>query len=97
MRRIATSLGTIAAAGMIALAAPCSAQAADGTLIINGIPYDEPSGCNDVSAYPGAFAVHNGTDETAFVYSGPACTGPLSRVVPAGSASGAYGRSVYIR
>lgn len=97
MRRIATSLGTLAAAGMIALAAPCSAQAATGVLLVNGVPYEDPSGCHDVSTLQRPLVVDNGTDETAVVYSGPRCTGSARSVVLADDASTAYGSSIYIR
>ncbi|WP_030065976.1 hypothetical protein, partial [Streptomyces natalensis] len=96
MRRITTAFGALAAAGMLALALPASAHAANGTLILNGVEHDNPSGC-----YPGdprSLHVDNATDGPAYVMSSPNCTGSVVAVAaPGQEAVSEYGASVYIR
>jgi hypothetical protein len=79
MRRVATTLGTIAATTMLALAVPGSAHAAEGVLTINGAAYENPSGCYTVDWFP--TSVTNDTDAIAEVHSGPECTGPVEWLV----------------
>ncbi|WP_274555967.1 hypothetical protein [Streptomyces spiramyceticus] len=95
MRRIATALGTIAAAATLALTVPCSAYAADGVLVVNDTAYEQPSGCYDSDRWP--LSVSNHTDAVAFVFSGPGCSGEVIELVnPGDSAVSEFGASVYI-
>ncbi|MEV0375590.1 hypothetical protein AB0I10_38590 [Streptomyces sp. NPDC050636] len=94
MRRIATALGTLAAAATLALA-PGSAYAADGVLIVNDTAYEEPSGCYDSDRWP--LSVSNHTDGIALVFSEPGCGGEVTEAVyPEESAVSEFGNSVYI-
>ncbi|MGG7570388.1 hypothetical protein [Streptomyces sirii] len=79
MRRLATTLGTIAAAAMLTLAVPNSAYAAEGVLVVNGTAYENPSGCYAVDWFPSS--VSNYTDAIAEVHSGPDCTGQVEWLV----------------
>ncbi|MCX4870627.1 MULTISPECIES: hypothetical protein [unclassified Streptomyces] len=96
MRRVATMLGTLAAAGMMAIALPGSASAAQGELIFGGGQVVEnPSGCIDARIWP--LVLHNRTNEYAMVYSGPNCTGDVLAVVPPGGRTvQEFGASVFI-
>lgn len=74
MRRMATTLGALAAAATLALAVPNSAYAAEGVLIINGVEHFDPSGCYPLD-HPSV--VTNYTNEVAVVFAfSPDCTGP---------------------
>ncbi|MFD9405474.1 hypothetical protein ACFWBN_00400 [Streptomyces sp. NPDC059989] len=94
-RRMAKALGACAAAAVLALAAPGSAQAAQGVLVIDGAAHEDPSGC-----YPlGDFApseVANLTDEVAWAWSGPSCDGRVTEPVFPGHISVPQGRSIFI-
>lgn len=96
-RRVARVLGTCAAALTLALAAPGTAQAADGVLFIDRAAVHDPSGC-----YPlGDFApseVVNFTNETAFVWSGLHCDGQVTGfILPGQLAHPAPGWSLFIQ
>lgn len=94
-RRIATTLATLAAAAMLALAVPSSAYAANGVLIINGEGHVDPSGCYPSNIWP--LAVANHTDEVAFVFDGPDCDGKLVEIIHRHESTvSEYGGSVYI-
>ncbi|MFF0445124.1 hypothetical protein ACFYT4_01670 [Streptomyces sp. NPDC004609] len=96
MRRIATLLGTLAAATMLAVAVPQSALAAHGDLIINGKVHHDPSGCYSSDRWP--LSVENHTDQPALVFDGPDCSGGIVGVVPpGGSTVSEFGGSVLIR
>lgn len=96
MRRVATMLGTLAAAGMMAIALPGSASAAHGELIFaGGQVVENPSGCIDAKIRP--LILHNRTNEYALVHSGPNCTGDIVAVVPPGGrTTQEFGASVFI-
>ncbi|MFI8928711.1 hypothetical protein ACIG3E_13665 [Streptomyces sp. NPDC053474] len=95
MRRIALALGSLVAAGTLALALPGSALAAEGVLIVGGVEYVDPEGCYDTDIRP--LTVDNHTDEVALVFSGPDCTGALlALVAPGESAVFEFGTSVYV-
>ncbi|MCX5377053.1 hypothetical protein [Streptomyces sp. NBC_00091] len=95
MRRAARLLGACAAAAMLALATPGTAQAAHGVLFIDQAPNEDPSGC-----YPlGDFApseVANFTNEVAWVWAGPNCDGWVEHPIVPGERAIARGRSLYI-
>ncbi|WP_281689222.1 hypothetical protein [Pseudonocardia thermophila] len=95
MRRIITIIGSLAAAGLLALVVPGSAHAADGVLIINGVAYAQPSGCYHSHRWP--LVVDNRADEYATIYAGPFCEGEqLAYVHPGERAVSPLGSSVYI-
>lgn len=72
MRRTLISLGSLAAAGMLAFGVPQSAFAASGTLLVNGVAYENPGpGC-----YPAGdegAQVDNLTDTNVEVFVDSAC------------------------
>lgn len=75
-------LGAAAAAVTLGLAVPGSACAANGTLVVNGTAYEDPSGCYPVDWFPSSVANH--TDAIAEVHSGPDCSGPVEWLVHPG-------------
>jgi hypothetical protein len=95
MRRAATVLGSLAAAGVLALSLSGSAWAASGTLIINGRAYNNPSGCYNSDRWP--LSVANHTDAPAVISEGQGCSGEqLDTVFPGDSTVSEFGGSVYI-
>ncbi|MEU3559669.1 hypothetical protein [Kitasatospora sp. NPDC006786] len=95
MRRLVTTLGTLIAAGTLAVAVPTSAQAATGTLTFYnvifpdgsgsgpGVPYVDPApGCYDVpeTTRGPLSGVNNATDSTVRFYWGEDCTYALFSV-----------------
>ncbi|MFD4530757.1 hypothetical protein ACFWNL_22390 [Kitasatospora sp. NPDC058397] len=99
MRRLVTTIGTLIAAGTLAVAVPASAQAATGTLTFYnvifpggsgvgpGVPYLDPApGCYDVprEAHGPLSGVNNATDSTVRFYWGEDCTGGSLFSVSAG-------------
>ncbi|GAA1389713.1 hypothetical protein GCM10009639_17680 [Kitasatospora putterlickiae] len=97
MRRLATVLGTLAAAGTMAIALPTTALAADGQLLISpNVVIENPSGCYDAPVFP--LILRNNTDEYVLVYDGPHCTGHVLAVVPPGGhTTQEFGSSVFVR
>ncbi|MFI6422917.1 hypothetical protein ACIBG6_36705 [Streptomyces sp. NPDC050842] len=69
----------LAAAALLAVSLPASASAAEGVLVVNGAPYEDPSGCYAVDWFPSS--VTNNTDAIAEVHSGPDCTGQVEWLV----------------
>ncbi|MFE7532572.1 hypothetical protein ACFU7Y_43820 [Kitasatospora sp. NPDC057542] len=96
MRRLATALGTLAAAGAMAIALPNAAFAARGQLILApGQFIQNPSGCYNAPIFP--LIVQNETNESVRVYDGPNCTGNVIAVVPpGGGTTQEFGSSVYV-
>ncbi|WP_329371394.1 hypothetical protein OG896_33610 [Streptomyces sp. NBC_00669] len=95
MKRAMKTLGTLAAAASIAMAVPAFAQAAAGTLIVDGRAYQNPQGCYDSNRWP--LTVDNQTDQPVVVYSGPHCSGDLLRIVgPGERAVSEFGQSVLV-
>uniref|UniRef100_A0AAU2VVG6 Uncharacterized protein n=1 Tax=Streptomyces sp. NBC_00008 TaxID=2903610 RepID=A0AAU2VVG6_9ACTN len=83
MRRTLISLGSIAAAGMLAFAGTQSAVAASGLLIVNGVSYENPGAGCYAAGDKGAH-VENQTDSDAEVFLDAACAdGPVD-VISAG-------------
>ncbi|WP_188296962.1 hypothetical protein [Streptomyces sp. CBMA156] len=92
MRRRFAAAGMLAAAGVLALAVP--AQAATGTLVVNGVVKQNPArGC-----YPtlSPVIVENLTDVAVDVYSAPNCQGTVTREVAAGMTAATLGFSYYV-
>lgn len=82
--RMVTILGALASAAMLMVAVPGSAQAATGTLTINGVDHVDPTGCFDLtpaeSSAPGTgvqtpddMTVKNNTDKTVTVWETWSC------------------------
>jgi hypothetical protein len=93
MRRVTTLLGTLAAAALLAVAVPTSAQAANGDLIIDGQSHPDPSGCFDLQDSQ----VDNHTDQPAVVYQGGNCEGDVVEVIQPGQSSWIdWGSSLHI-
>ncbi|MET9065508.1 hypothetical protein [Streptosporangium sandarakinum] len=79
MRRVTTTLGALAAAATLALTVSQPAQAAQGALIVNGAVYYDPSGCYGSDVFP--LDVENRTDDYAYIWNGPYCTGEVVLVL----------------
>ncbi len=80
MRRMARVLGTCVAATTLALAVPGTTYAANGSLVINGVAHQDPSGCFPLGDFvPPVVANH--TDAIAEVHSGPDCTGQVTWLI----------------
>ncbi|MGW7385971.1 hypothetical protein [Streptomyces sp. NPDC054794] len=89
-------LGACAATLTLALATPGTAQAANGVLIIDGALHTNPSGCLPLGDFAPS-KVTNLTDEVAFVWSRPNCTGQVTRaVLPGQVVRPAPGMSLFI-
>ncbi|MEK8146009.1 hypothetical protein NKH18_46945 [Streptomyces sp. M10(2022)] len=69
----------LATSALIAMSGPASAFAAEGTLVINGSEYNDPSGCYPIDRYPTSMTNH--TDSIAEVHSGPDCSGQVEWLV----------------
>ncbi|MGW4437996.1 hypothetical protein ACWELO_19905 [Streptomyces sp. NPDC004596] len=83
MRRTVSTLAALTAAGVLALAVPGPAVAANGFLEIDGVRHDEPRGCFEVTHLSTVF---NFTDTPALVHNVPGCAGGPVQVVPPGLA-----------
>ncbi|WP_037911628.1 hypothetical protein [Actinacidiphila yeochonensis] len=95
MRRVATVLGGLAMAGSLALSLSGSAWAAQGTLVVNGTTYQDPSGCYNAQVWP--LSVTNNTDQLVTVYAGLNCTGGvLALLAPGSSEVDEFGASVSV-
>ncbi|MFF1376844.1 hypothetical protein [Streptomyces sp. NPDC058308] len=77
--KVATALGALVTAAVMALSVPGSAYAAQGVLIVNGRDHRDPSGCFPVPRFPSS--VTNHTDAIAEVHTGPDCTGQVEELV----------------
>ncbi|MGP4004061.1 hypothetical protein [Streptomyces sp. 8N706] len=95
MRRIATTLGMLAAAGLLALAVPQTALAAWGVLTVNGEAYVNPHGCYPLQGF--SSGIGNDMDQLAYVFTGADCSGELDSVVHPGQYGlSELGNSVYV-
>ncbi|MFJ3715923.1 hypothetical protein [Streptomyces sp. NPDC090057] len=83
MRRIGSTLATLAAAGSLALSVPGSTFAATGFLAIDGVRHDDPKGCFEITRLSTVF---NFTDTPALVHNVPGCAGGVVQVIPPGLA-----------
>jgi hypothetical protein len=91
--RIAVTVGTFAVAAL-AFAAP--AQAADGSLLIDGHPYPSSAGCVTVRTLPVRLRIVNESAVRARVYLLPGCKGGVTKTIDAGRKAVPIGASVYI-
>ncbi|MEV7542690.1 hypothetical protein [Streptomyces sp. NPDC089915] len=95
-RRAGKALGACAAAALLALAGPAgTARAATGTLTIDGTGHEDPSGCYRLGDFAPPKVV-NGTDETAWVWSGTDCDGQVVQQIDPGTTTTGRGRSLFI-
>ncbi|GAA3118587.1 hypothetical protein GCM10010521_02760 [Streptomyces rameus] len=83
MRRISSALAPLAAAGVLALAVPGSACAANGFIVIDGVVHTSPSGCIEI---PKLSSVFNVTDIPVKVHNVPGCVGGIVQIIPPGLA-----------
>ncbi|MET8992225.1 hypothetical protein ABZW49_42835 [Nonomuraea wenchangensis] len=90
MQRITTTIGALAAAGMLAFALPSTAHAAIGWMTINGRTFMDPSGCHTETVFQ-PLNVNNRTDRRAIIFPLPDCNGELVAVLPKDSADSYYG------
>ncbi|MGW0357306.1 hypothetical protein ACWDXV_24180 [Nocardia nova] len=82
MIRTAGLITAVAAAGAFAVLGAGAAQAAQGTVTVNGQIYNNPTGCIEPHAYQ--LTVGNSTDKVIEVHAGRGCTGPvIGKVDPA--------------
>ncbi|MGK8522719.1 hypothetical protein ACRS6B_14670 [Nocardia asteroides] len=85
MIRTAGFVGALALAGAAAMLSAGTAQAAVGTVTINGEPHVDPVGClNTDGTFYTTFqiTVGNGTDRAITFYSGRDCTGSVLGELP---------------
>ncbi|GAA0296298.1 hypothetical protein GCM10010302_38740 [Streptomyces polychromogenes] len=95
-RRAGKAVGACAAAALLALAAPAgTAQAATGTLSIDGTEHEDPSGCYRLGDFAPPKVV-NETDGVAWVWSGTDCDGQVTQQIDSGTAAIGRGRSLFI-
>ncbi|MEU3063840.1 hypothetical protein AB0P12_26420 [Streptomyces subrutilus] len=96
MRRTTTALGAVAAAAALAFAAPGTAYAAHGFLIVDGTVHHDPGGCYPLGDYAPP-VVTNGTDSVVAVWSGTFCTGRVEWLIGPGETYRPNGnRSVFV-
>ncbi|KOU15990.1 hypothetical protein ADK52_34300 [Streptomyces sp. WM6372] len=94
-RRVAKVWGACAAAAVLALAAPGTAQAAQGVLFIDRAPHHDPSGCFPLGDFAPS-EVANFTDGVGFVWSGPNCDGRVVHAILPGQIAIGHGLSLFI-
>ncbi|MFJ4186628.1 hypothetical protein [Kitasatospora sp. NPDC089509] len=96
--RMLTRAGTLAGAALLALTAPTPAHAATGLF-----EFTTPDGVHEQYVNPqddtcytidAVGPVRNGTDRTAFLYTGTHCQGDETRLDPGGNAESVNARSV---
>ncbi|MFD5520553.1 hypothetical protein [Streptomyces sp. NPDC127066] len=76
MRKLATTMGVLAAVLTLGVAVPASAQAASGQLAINNQTFQDPSGCVQIPDSGNPFThITNDTDAPVYVLSNADCTG----------------------
>ena len=94
MRRTALTIAGLATAGLCTLALTQSAQAAEGLLVVNGVPHHNPSGC--IEGRAPRLDIRNHTNQYAFVFTAPGCHGHPDSAVPPGASGIKPGLSVLI-
>lgn len=94
--RLTTAAAALASAGLLALALPGTADAAQGTLRVGFQNYQNPHGCYDSDIFP--LIVTNHTNQPVTVYDGPGCRGNrIGTVRPYGEGVFEFGSSVHIK
>ncbi|MFF0297679.1 hypothetical protein ACFYS8_01620 [Kitasatospora sp. NPDC004615] len=92
MRRRLTGIGLLAVTGVLALAVP--AQAATGTLIVNGVAHHNPArGCYSTTS---PVTITNFTDSAVLVHAAANCQGPVTAEVDPGMSKHAVGTSYFV-
>ncbi|MFK0236747.1 hypothetical protein [Streptomyces vinaceus] len=94
-RRAVKVMGACAAAAVLALAVPGTAQAAQGVLFIDRAPHQDPSGCFPLGDFAPS-EVFNLTDGVAWVWSGPNCDGRVTQAILPGQVTIGHGMSLFI-
>lgn len=96
LRRTVKALGALAAATALTFAVPNSAFAAQGVLVVDNVPHQDPSGCFPLGDFVPS-VVSNFTDAIAEVRSGPDCTGQVTWLIYPGETYHPNGsRSVFV-
>ncbi|MCP2257543.1 hypothetical protein LX15_001228 [Streptoalloteichus tenebrarius] len=95
MRPVVTTLAALALAVAAAVTAPGPAEAAQGTLVVDGKRHQDPSGCFASEQYP--MTIANNTDSMASVFDDAECSGTMVALIPPGGGGVfQYGSSVQI-
>lgn len=87
MHKLAATLGILATTLTLGIAMPTSAQAATGTLYLNDVPFQNPTGCIRIPG-EGFPRVDNQTNATLFAYPNTNCTGRASNAILPGKKVG---------
>ncbi|WP_433193495.1 hypothetical protein ACQP1G_32660 [Nocardia sp. CA-107356] len=86
--------------GVLAIAAVIAsgpaAHAAQGSLVVNGTVYRDPSGCMQVGGGASPLAIENHSDATITVYTMAGCKGESSAVLPSGASRTFSGSSILV-
>ncbi len=97
MRRLTSSLGTLAAGALLALALPAvSANAAQGALLVNDMQQMNPQGCIETGVAPSEMRVTNYTDHIVRVHLLPNCQGSVTAILMPEQSSMSIGSSVEV-
>ncbi len=92
--------GVYVALGVSAIAATIAggpvAHAAQGSLVVNGTVYREPSGCLQVGGGGAPLAIENHTDAAVTVFYTAGCRGEAGAMLPSGASRTLSGSSVRI-
>jgi len=95
-RRLVSTLGALAAGLLLAVAAPGSAHAETGEIVINGTDYASSSpGCVSFD-FETELDIDNNSDQTVVVYRDPDCNDGVVGTVHPGFREVFHGASVYI-
>ncbi len=89
-------LGVLSVAAAVA-GGPAAAYAAQGSLVVNGSVYREPSGCLQIGGGAAPLAIENHTDATVAVFYMAACKGEAGAVLPSGASRTFSGSSILVR
>ncbi|MEV5839760.1 hypothetical protein [Nocardia sp. NPDC052112] len=94
-RGVYAALGVLAMVGGLAAHA-AQANAAQGSLVVNGTVYRQPSGCLHIAGGAAPLAIENHTDATVTVFAMVGCRGEASAVLPSGASRTFSGASILI-
>lgn len=72
------------------------ASAGEGTLIVNGRPYDDPYGCIKIGDDASPLHIRNQLNEEVWVFNSPDCIDQFTGIVHPGQVSIYEGASIYI-
>lgn len=92
--------GVYALLGVLAIAATVAngpaANAAQGSLVVNGTVYHQPSGCVQIGGSASPLAIENHTDAAVTVYPLVGCKGEASAVLLSGASGTFSGSSILV-